>query len=239
MRVRRLNALSPFISQEAFEGLPVARMIEHPLVFGSDYSVYVRTVRMCLIEKRVAHELRPVDVFAPDGPGADYLKRHPFGRIPAFEHAGVSIYETGAIVRYIDEVFDGPPLQPSGPLERALCNQLISIADNYVYSSMVWGIYVERVSKPRQGGQANERKIADAMPRARNSLSAIEDLMGASEWLVGAELTLADLYTAPMFNYFLQASEGRELLRQFDRLERWWQRIKRRPSFIATTPVQI
>jgi glutathione S-transferase len=31
-------------------------------------------------------------------------------------------------------------------------------------------------------------------------------LMGDNRWQAGAELTLADLYAAPMFDYFLKGS---------------------------------
>jgi hypothetical protein len=43
-------------------------MTENPRVFGADYSVYVRIVRLCLIEKGVNYELLPIDVFAKEGP---------------------------------------------------------------------------------------------------------------------------------------------------------------------------
>jgi hypothetical protein len=41
--------------------------IEHPIVFGAPYSVYVRTVRLALEEKTVQYELVPVDIFASEG----------------------------------------------------------------------------------------------------------------------------------------------------------------------------
>ncbi|HET7883908.1 MAG TPA: glutathione S-transferase N-terminal domain-containing protein [Acetobacteraceae bacterium] len=62
--------------------------MSQPLVFGATYSVYVRIVRLALAEKRVPYRLHEVDIFAPSGPPADYQGRHPFGRIPAFEHDG-------------------------------------------------------------------------------------------------------------------------------------------------------
>src|SRR4051794_14875256 len=98
-----------------------------PRVFGADYSVYVRIVRLALAEKGVDYDLVPLDIFAEGGPPPDYLDRQPFARIPAFEHDGFALYETSAITRYIDEAFDGPALQPTDTIERARCNQLISI----------------------------------------------------------------------------------------------------------------
>jgi glutathione S-transferase len=70
-----------------------------PVLFGAACSVYVRAARLTLLEKGVAHRLVEVDIFAPEGPPGDYLRRQPFARIPAFEHAGFRLYETGAITR--------------------------------------------------------------------------------------------------------------------------------------------
>jgi len=207
-----------------------------PRVFGADYSVYVRIVRMCLVEKGVEYGLTPIDVFAREGPPQRYLARHPFGRIPAFEHAGFSLYETSAIARYIDEAFGEPKLQPSGAKARARCNQLISIADNYAYPHLVWGIYVERVSKPRRGAAADEARIAAAVPKARTCLKAMSDLMSDNLWLAGAELSLADVYAAPMFDYFLQAREGMDMICEYGNLATWWSRVAARPSMKTTAP---
>ncbi len=207
-----------------------------PLVFGADYSVYVRTVRLALEEKGVAYDLVPIDVFAEEGPPPEYLQRQPFGRIPAFEHNGFRLYETGAITRYIAEVFDGLALQPADPRHRARVNQIISITDGYVYPILVWDIYVERVSKPSKGRLADEGRIAAAIPRAVTCLKAIADLMGEAPWLGGSALTLADLHAAPMFDYFLMAQEGREMIKNHPNLASWWSRMAARPSMRLTKP---
>jgi glutathione S-transferase len=78
---------------------------EHPIIFGAPYSVYVRAVRLALEEKGAHYELIPVDIFAPGGPPPERMTRHPFGKIPAFEHAGFRLYEAGAITRYVDGAF--------------------------------------------------------------------------------------------------------------------------------------
>ena len=130
---------------------------EKPIVYGAPYSVYVRAVRLTLEEKGIAYDLVPVDVLAPGGPPTEHLTRQPFGKIPAFEHGGFRLYEAGAITRYIDEMFAGTRLQPPEARGRARMNQIISIFDNYVYRTLVWDIYVERVSRLARG-RARRRK---------------------------------------------------------------------------------
>lgn len=209
-------------------------MTEKPYIYGAPYSVYVRIVRLALAEKAADYELVPIDIFAKEGSSADYLDRHPFARIPAFEHAGFCLYETGAITRYVDEAFQGPPLQPVDIKERARCNQLMSIADHYAYPQMVWGVYVERVSKPKRGAATDERKLAAALPKARTCMKAISDLMADNLWLAGRQLSLADLYLAPMLDYFQMAPEGLEMVQQYPNLASWWVRIAARSSMTCT-----
>ena len=81
-----------------------------PTVHGPGFSTYVRSVRIALEEKGVPYQLNEFNFF--EGMPAEQLQRHPFGKVPAFEHDDFMLYETFAICRYIDEAFDGPRLQP-------------------------------------------------------------------------------------------------------------------------------
>lgn len=205
-----------------------------PIVFGAEYSVYVRIVRLVLEEKRIAHERVEVDVFAPGGPPAAYLERHPFGRIPAFEHDGFRLYECGAIVRYLDEVFPEPPLLPAGARARARVNQIVSLLDSYAYRTLVWDVFVERVRAKAQGRVPDEARIAAALPRAGVCLDALARLQGDAPWLAAGQLTLADLHAAPMIALFRLAPEGAALLARRPGLLAWWERMDARASMAAT-----
>ena len=206
------------------------------IVFGAAYSVYVRAVRLALAEKSVLYDLVEIDVFAPGGLSADYLLRQPFGRIPAFEHDGFRLYEATAIERYIDEAFSGPPLQPATAQARARMNQATSILDSYAYRTLIWDIYVERIVNPREGRSSDETRIAEALPRAGTCLKVLENIMEEGPWLAGAQLTLADLHAAPMFDYFRLTTEGENLLAAHRGLSSWWTRIAARKSMSATSP---
>jgi glutathione S-transferase len=113
-------------------------------------------------------------------------------------------------------------------------NQIISILDSYAYRTLVWDIYVERVSRPASGGSADEQKIASALPKAKLCLSALSELMGDAPWLAGTALSLADLHAAPIVSIFRLAPEGANLLGRENRLREWWERVSTRPSFLRT-----
>jgi glutathione S-transferase len=205
-------------------------------LFGAAYSVYVRTVRLALIEKAIVYEQVPIDVFAVDGVPLAYFERHPFGRIPALEHGDFRLYETGAMTRYIDDAFDGPALQPQDVRARARMNQIISIADGYVYPNLVLGVYVEQVSKPARNEKPDIARLDAALQRAPLCLRAISDLAMAGPWLCGPAISLADFYLAPMLHYFMQAPVAAELLHRSPSLAAWWQRIAERECMRGTLP---
>ncbi|MER9303287.1 glutathione S-transferase family protein [Mesorhizobium sp. M0496] len=201
-----------------------------PVVYGADYSVYVRIVRLVLAEKGIDYALVPVDVFATDGIPAWYFEHHPFGRIPAFEHDGFRLFETSAIARYIDEAFDGPSFQPKDPRGRATTNQILGMLDAYAYKSMVWDVAVERLEKEAP----DEALIASGLSQASKALQTLSSLKAPGPWLLGDQLTLADFYAAPIMGYFVKVAEGQSLLAEFPEIQAWWERISARSSFVRT-----
>lgn len=204
------------------------------ILFGAAYSVYVRAARMALAEKGVPYRLESVDIFAEGGPPGDYLARHPFGRIPAFAHGEIALYETVAILRYVDEGFEGPALQPPEAAARARMVQIQSILDSYAYRPWVWDIYVQRV----EGDPPDEARIAEAVPKAARALDAITDIVAAGTvegpYFLGATPSLADLQAAPMIALLLETPEGRHLLAERPGWTAWWAAIAARESFKAT-----
>ncbi|MER9797369.1 glutathione S-transferase family protein [Mesorhizobium sp. M0142] len=204
--------------------------MDKPVVYGADYSVYVRIVRLVLEEKGVGYELVPVDIFAADGIPGWYFEHQPFGRIPAFEHDGFRLYETGAIARYVDEAFDGPALQPLEARPRSRMNQITGLLDACAYRAMVWDVAVERLEKT----PPDEAVIANGLRQARTALQALSSLKAEGPWLLGTELTLADLHAAPIIGYFVKVAEGRKLLAEFADIQDWYVRIAARAGFAKT-----
>ena len=205
------------------------------VLHGDRPSVYVRVARLTLAEKGVAYNQVEVNPFAGDLAG-DYLALQPFNRVPTLVHDGFVLYETGAITRYIDRAFDGPPLQPADPRALARMDQIIGIVDSYAYWPLVRQVYVNAVGLPRRGQTGDPREIASGLAAAAKVLAALEGLTADAAFLVGPAPSLADLHLLPMIAYFGEAADGAALLARHPRLQNWFTRIKTRPSFAATDP---
>jgi glutathione S-transferase len=205
-----------------------------PIVFGAAYSVYVRIVRLALEEKGVPYSLDEVDIFAPEGPPPGYLERHPFGRIPAFEHDGFRLFEAAAICRYVDDAFAGPNLTPADLRSRALMAQTIGMLDSYAYRALVWDVYVELVAKPREGEPSDPDRVADGMRTSETVARVLDGQLAGHNYLAGDRITLADLHAWPMVDDFLMTEPGRELVGRYTRLAEWATMMADRPSSRAT-----
>jgi glutathione S-transferase len=207
----------------------------HPIVYGPAFSSYVWSVRLALAEKGVTHVL--IDVPFGAHKQEPHLSRQPFGKVPAFEHDGFALYETQAIMRYIEEAFAGPPLQPEGIQEFARMNQVIGIIDAYGWPAIAGAILFNRVLKPRfLGGAPDEAAIAAALPRARLVLSEIDRLMGDNPFLAHEHLSLADLLAFPLLWYFARVPEGEAAFAEHPKLALWLKRMEARQSFAVTKP---
>ena len=204
------------------------------LLFGLERSVYTRIARLALEEKEVSYSLREVEIFGPGGVPEEHLKRHPFGRIPVLQCGALSLYETSAITRYVDEAYSGPTLQPCDPLSRSRMNQVIGLLDAYAYRPMVWGVFVQRVQVPLSGGAPNESEIASSLRSAAVCLKALEALLGPTPFLAGEKISLADLHAFPILRYFCLAPEGHSLLKSHPALFRWYEVMLTRPSVART-----
>ncbi|HEY4163211.1 MAG TPA: glutathione S-transferase family protein [Dongiaceae bacterium] len=208
-----------------------------PIVYGPRYSVYTRAAIMALMEKRVEHEVVHIDMDAKEHKAPPHLARHPFGMLPAFEHNGFKIYETGAILHYIDDAFPGTRLTPNDIHRRTRAEQIISVINAYGYRPIVWGIFVPRTfTEP--GKPVDEAAIAAAVPAAEQSLKAIEDLMtNPDPFLVGRQISLADLLLEPIIHYFAGTSEGKRILPLYPKLTAWHHALQSCPSVAQTVPV--
>lgn len=202
-------------------------------LYGYHYSVYVRIVRLVMVEKQLAWAHVEIDPFAPLP--ASYLEMNPFARVPTLRHKDFAIYETTAITRYLDEMFDSRSLQPHDRRERARMNQFIAVADSYAYWPMVRQVYAQRVFRPALGELSDEDEIAKGLVASEKVLAALDDLAG-NVWLCGRSITLADMHLGAMIGCFTAAPEGSQVLGRYSKLRAWWDKMRLRQSYIVTDP---
>jgi glutathione S-transferase len=200
-------------------------------IIGSPFG---RAVLVALEEKRVRYRLAQVALGTNRQP--QHLARHPFGRVPVLEHGDFTIFETQAILRYVDRVASQPALSPLDPEGAGRMDQLMNINDWYLFQGVGNVIVFQRIIAPRlMGLQPDEAAIAAAMPKAHIVFDVLAQQLGNQQFLVRDSISLADVLIAPQVDFFRQIPEWEPLTAKHANLRAWMDRMNARPSMKATT----
>ncbi|TGK60133.1 glutathione S-transferase family protein [Leptospira wolffii] len=98
-------------------------------LYGYPISNYTNKVKLALLEKGLEFE----DIRTPFSQEEEFLKKSPMGKIPYLEVDGVHLFESQAILEFLDQAYpDTKRLIPSDPLEAALVRSIIVFIENYI-----------------------------------------------------------------------------------------------------------
>jgi glutathione S-transferase len=207
------------------------------IVYGFQRSTYVNIVRLVLTHKNVPFEFHDLE---SEMGSPSHLALHPFNRVPIFEHDGFRVYETSAIVAYIDDVFRESPLTPEDIRDRARMNQWISSVSSYYYYWFIFHLTHERLVFPELGIASDERVVARALPHIAEALDVLErELAHGRRFLILDTPTLADFFLLPSLARVGDTKEGKSLLEGKERIAGWLSRMAALPSvkrFRASQP---
>jgi glutathione S-transferase len=197
-------------------------------------SPFGRAVLATLEEKSASYRLSPVAPGTFHSP--QHLARHPFGRVPVLEHDGFSLYESQAILRYLDRMLPNPALTPLDSKRAARMDQAMNVNDWYLFQGVGNVIGFQRVVGPMlMGLTPDEAVIAAAMPQARAVFAELARLLGEQPYFAGDAVSLADFLIAPQIGFFTQTPEWSVLGAPHANLVAWLARMEARPSLQATT----
>ena len=187
------------------------------IIYGFAPSTYVQSARLSCVEKGVDHRLEPL-AFKSDA----HRALHPFGKMPVLQHGDVRVFETAAILGYVDERFEGPPLLPLGPrgvVARAHARQWMSAAADALY--------------PVVGALAGHDEPLTDTGRAQlaGALAVFDAALREQPFLSGERLGLADLYVLPMVRFARRDARARALFEVLPALGEWCDALAARPGY--------
>ncbi len=208
--------------------------MSNPTLHGPGFSTYVRSVRITLAEKEVAYDLHEINFLEgwPDG----YENLHPFMKVPVLEHGDLKLYETPAIMTYINTAFDGPALLSEQPATRAKAIQTINVVDNYAYNALITRTFIPRAVVPMLGGTTDESVIEGAQEDSERAISILNGMVTGQDYFGGDAASLADFHVVPIIHYTGQIPEGQALLSKAPALSAWMERMSSRDSVSSTVP---
>jgi len=157
--------------------------------YAGSGSPYVWKVWLALEHKRIAYDLRMMSFDAGDLRKPEFLAINPHGKVPAIVDDGFALYESNAIVEYLEEAHEGRSLLPSGTRERATARRLA--AESQYLNAAVEKIFEEVLWK---GAPADPAVVAAAKQEAADQLARLP--LG-DHWLVGDAPSIADYAVFP------------------------------------------
>jgi glutathione S-transferase len=198
-------------------------------LIGAAPSVFVRAARLACEEKGVPYALT---VAAPHSPPV--LAISPFGKIPVMRHEEFELFESSAIIEYVDAVFPGPRLFPAEPRAAARIRQWASAVVSNIFPAL--GGYLQANAFPKgAGGRPDPEVINALLPGVRTAIGSVDQAV-ASGYLAGNAFSVADMFLMPMLAYLRIFPESAAAFGQSPALSRYYAQHAIRPSFRATKP---
>lgn len=208
-------------------------MTANTVLYGYDPSSYVFSVRILLAEKGVDCDRVPLDVIAGEPDSAEHRRLHPFGKVPVFVHGDLRILETAAIMRYIDDAFDGPSFVPDNVVDRARMDMAMGLYDSYGYASMARVVGYHRF--PVFSGHPARADVDAALDRLHTLFAELMRIRGDSAYIAGDRPSLADLFVAPAC-FYLDLVEESGRLAAIPGFGAWWARVGDLDGYRAAIP---
>ncbi len=179
-----------------------------------------------LEELGVPYDLVPIDFDEREQTSDWFLQINPNGRIPAIvdRSAGdFAVFESGAVLWYLAEKYGR--LLPADPLLRSEVMQWLMFQVGGVGPMMGQAMYFQRIAAPQ--GHTDDFAIERYVAESRRLLEVVDGRLRGRDWLVGDELTIADIALYP---YARSYPWARVSIDGLPNLQAWFGRMEQRPG---------
>jgi glutathione S-transferase len=211
------------------------------LYWGSG-SPFAWRVMLALEVKRLPYESKLLEFSKGEHKTPAYLRLNPRGKVPTLKDGDFVIYESLAIMSYLDRKYPEPPLFGKTPEETGLIWRALAECESYILPAG------DQVIRPIFFGQGLDKveEIEQAAETLRRELKTIDKRLAGSDWLVGDKISAADIGVFPLVQLLLRAASKEAaqpfnlgllpLEQTFPNVAKWVQRIEALPHYQRTYP---
>jgi glutathione S-transferase len=211
-------------------------------IYWGSGSPYSWRVLLALEYKRLAYESHLLQFSKQEHKSPRMLRMNPRGRVPVLKDGDYVVFESLACLLYLDRKYPEYPLfgtsaEEAGTIMRVIC-EYQAYAEHYV-TQIVSAVFLDQLDQ-----QAEE--ITKAMHIVGGEARTIEARLSTSDWLIGEQLSAADLTVFPGIMLLRRAMEKREAgeLRSrflpmestYPAIARWIQRMEQVPGYERSYP---
>ena len=199
-------------------------------IIGSLTSPFVRKVRIVFLEKKVEAALEIENVWAPD---TKMGAINPLGKVPCLLlDDGGAIYDSRVIVEYADTLNPVSNLIPAESRERAIVKTWEALADGVLDA----GILARLEATWRPAEQQSQAWIDRQMDKVDKAIREMSEQLGSNAWCHSNQMTLADIAVGCALGYLLFRFPAVQWQVEYPNLDRLYQKLMQRASFIDTAP---
>jgi len=205
--------------------------MSRPTVYGPASSLHVRSILFALREKDVIYRVQSREASPVLASGSCRQRME-----PVIEGGDRLVEGTETALRFVEDAFGGPSLQPTDHFDRSRMNRALEL--NYreavtTLGSRIAGRYVAAlVSDEWPDPTAAETVLADA----RRTVSEFETVLADGPFIAGTTFSLADVAVSSLLDNIMDTPDGALVVPAGSALRAWWDRVSVRDAFKATRP---
>jgi len=188
-------------------------------------SPFARKVRIAMAEKGITCEKVLLDNSRGENRSPEYLKLNPHGRVPTLVVDGIPIYESTAIVEYLEEAFPDPPLLPGRLVERARARMIEETIDGY-YLAALRTVLLNAYRLPVP--ERNPKAADEARRQIGWHLEWLDRELNGRLFMVDNALSVADIAALCALEFQKRLEIGIDPKHR--NIVTWYERMKARPS---------
>jgi len=199
------------------------------IIYGTAVSTCTQKVLLTIFEKNIDFELKLINLAKGDQRTPEHLARQPFGRVPVLEDGTFRLYESQAIVRYLDKK-TGPKLIPADLQESGVVDQWASNFASY-YNDQIFKIIQQRLLNKMAGKPADEAVVKSAVDELNKVFPILDAHLANHHFVAGHNFSLGDIMGLPFFNYLQNTPEAAEFNAKYKHIHAWFGRCTGRDSW--------
>jgi len=205
-----------------------------PIIFGHGSHPHVRSVTFALAEKDVTYTLLPREE-APFGPGSSTQRVNLHCNLgePALEYRGQIVSGADTVLRFVDDAFPGPRLQPAEALGKARMNRAMELYFREGVHTMGRQLayrYLVAILSGEHAADLSEVQLAEA----QNTAAELEHILAQGPFFAGDEFSLADIAIGALFENLTKLPDYKTVVAPDSSLNQWWARVSARSAFQIT-----
>ncbi|XP_019172055.1 PREDICTED: glutathione S-transferase F11-like [Ipomoea nil] len=201
-------------------------------VFGSATAACPQRVMACLFELGVDFELIHIDLQSFEHKTPEFLRRQPFGQVPAIEDGDFKLFESRAIIRYYATKYaeKGKNLMGKTVEERGVVDQWLEVESNN-YNDLVYNMVLQMFVFPSMGQPSDMSVVKKCAEKLGKVLDVYEERLSKSKYLAGDFFSLADLSHLPSLRFLTNEGGFGHLVSERKCLNAWYSDISARPAW--------